>query len=165
MGLETLLIAGTIVSGVATVAQTMGTVSDAKAERERLYQQEVELNKIAAAESADAARRADKKAAEAIAAMEAIGGFGSYNDTRLQLEMAGLKGLDLARIESNRARQAANLLAARRSLANQAVGAVFGGLGQMAGNIIGYYGGKSILDADAVKKAEDLKKVQDLGSI
>jgi hypothetical protein len=162
MGLETLLIAGAIAGGVSTVVSTVGAVNEAEAEAERLYQQEVELNKIAAAEASDAAREADKKAAAAIAAMEAIGGFGSYNDTRLQLEMAGLKGLDLARIESNRARQAANLLSARKSALAAGQNAIFTGIGQLAGTTLSYYGGKSILQADKVKKVEDLNTTRDL---
>jgi hypothetical protein len=161
MGLATILLA---ISGAATVVQTVAGVEQAKAEQEDLYQQEIELNKIAASEAAEAARRADKKAAEAIAGMEAIGGYGSYNDHRLQLEIAGLKGLDLARIESNRSRQAAQLYAARRSVANAAVGQFFGGLGQFAGSVAGYYGTKKLLGVQKAQHDIELRRVQHLDS-
>lgn len=164
MGLETLLLAGTIASGVSAVAGTVAAVEQGKAEQDSLYQQEVELNKIAAGDAAEAARLADKKAAEAIAGMEAIGGYGSYNDTRLQLEMAGLKGLDIARIESNRARQAAQLQAARKSVANAVVGSFFGGVGQLAGTAISHVGGKKLLDTQQRQRDFDLHNTQQLDS-
>lgn len=138
MGIETALLVGAVVATAATVVSTVGEVEAIKAEQDASYLQETELNKIAAAEAGDATRRADKRAADAIAAMESLGGFGSYNDTRLQMEMAGLKGLDLARIESNRARQAAQLYQARRALGKQASGAVIKGVGSIASTWAGF---------------------------
>lgn len=164
MGIETALMVGMVASAATAAVSTYGAVQQAKAEQDAAYQQEVELNKIAASEASDAALRADKKAAEAMAAMEAMGGFGSYNDTRLQLEMAGLKGLDLARIESNRSRQAAQLYAARKSLANQAVNATIKGVGQMVGSVANYYGSMGLLDAQKTAQVAELENVQNLGS-
>ncbi len=154
---------GLIVSAASAAVSTYGAVQQAKAEQKQAYQQEVELNKIAASEASDAVDRADKRAAEAMAAMEAMGGFGSYNDERLQLEMAGLKGLDLARIESNRSRQAAQLYAARKSLANSAVNSTVKGIGQVAGSVANYYGQMGLLKELRAGRDEELANVSNLG--
>lgn len=76
--------------------------AQAKAEQEEFRRRQEEENRAAAADASDRALAAAKATAEGIAAMESIGGFGSVNDERLEMEIAGTAGLDLARIESNR---------------------------------------------------------------
>jgi hypothetical protein len=115
-----MIAAGLASNFLTTMAANDATAKQAEAEQEELRRQQEENNRIAAEEASDRAIEADKAAASAIAAMEAIGGFGSANDDRLQMEIAGVKGLDLARIEGNRTARNAALKASQQAVRTQA---------------------------------------------
>lgn len=115
-----MMAAGLASNFLTTMAANDATAKQAEAEQEELRRQQEENNRIAAEEASDRAIEADKAAASAIAAMEAIGGFGSANDDRLQMEIAGVKGLDLARIEGNRTARNASLRASQKAVRNRA---------------------------------------------
>ncbi len=118
MGLETFLIS-TGLSLLSTMSANKAAEKQAEAEQEELLRQEFEANKAATEEATDLAEARDREAAAARAAMEAIGGFGSVNDERAQMEIAGLKGLDLSRIEGNRSRQARQFQSGRKAAARK----------------------------------------------
>lgn len=120
MGIETFLIASVASGFLGSMQEQAGIKEQAEAQQEELRRQQEEANRQAAEEKSDLALEMDKRLASARAAMEAIGGFGSVNDERAQAEIAGLKGLDLARIEGNRSRQVDALKAAQRSVRKKA---------------------------------------------
>lgn len=121
MGGFELMIAGALAGKLlSSVGQKDAIADQAKNEMQELKRQQEEENKRAAAEKSDRAMQADKQAAQALAAMEAIGGFGSVNDDRLQMEIAGTAGLDLARIEGGRNARNAALRAAQKATRNAA---------------------------------------------
>jgi len=124
MGIETFLFASLGASLLGTIEQQSGIAAQAEAQQAELLRQEELANVQAAEDKSDTALRMDKALASARAAMEAIGGFGSINDENAQAEIAGLKGLDLARIENNRQNKTASLRASAAAVRAKAQGAI-----------------------------------------
>ena len=111
MGASAFLFASLGANFLTATEQQKAAAQSAKAQQAEILRQGEIVNVQAAEDKSDAALRMDKAMASARAAMEAIGGFGSINDERVQAEIAGLKGLDLARIENNRETKTASLQA------------------------------------------------------
>lgn len=124
MGVSVLLLASLGTSLLGTIQQQEGIAAQAEAQQAELLRQEELANVQAAEDKSDTALRMDKAAARVRAAMEAIGGFGSINDERSQAEIAGLKGLNLARIESNRLNKTAGIRASAAAVRAKSQGAI-----------------------------------------
>ncbi len=124
MGVEVFLLASLGASLLGTIQEQSGIADQAEAQQAELLRQEELANVQAAEDKSDTALRMDKAMASARAAMEAIGGFGSINDERAQAEIAGVKGLDLARIENNRKNKTASIRASAAAVRAKAQGAI-----------------------------------------
>ena len=118
MGLETFLIVSAASVGLSALSADQAqdaAYKQAEAEQEELFRQREEADRQAAREASDLAREMDAAAAKARVAMEALGGAGSVNDLRAQAEIAGLKSVDIARIEANRTNRAEALASAAKA--------------------------------------------------
>ena len=111
MATGALLAAVVVVAFLQARAEQEAISDQAEAQQEELTRQQGVANEIAQEDKSVLAAEADRQASSALVAMEVIGGAGSANDIRLQGEIGGVAGLDLARIEGNRRRE----IAARQS--------------------------------------------------
>ncbi len=155
MGVEVFLFASLGASLLGTIQQQSGIADQAAAQQAELLRQEELANVQAAEDKSDTALRMDKAMASARAAMEAIGGFGSINDERAQAEIAGLKGLDLSRIESNRMNKTASIRASAAAVRAKAQGAIDQASFDFLGSALQTGGDFALLsELDAARDAE-----------
>ncbi len=154
MGVEVLLLASLGTSLLGTIQQQSGIAAQAEAQQAELLRQEELANVQAAEDKSDTALRMDKAMARARAAMEAIGGFGSINDERAQAEIAGLKGLDLARIENNRENKTASIRANAASVRARAQGAIDKASFDFLGSALGTAGAFALRSEQAAAEEE-----------
>lgn len=137
MGIETALLVGSLASGLLSSMQGQSATQEAAAaEQDELRRQQEEANKRAAEDKSDRALEGDKAAAAATVAMAEVGGAGSLNDSRKQAEIAGLTGLDLARLEGNRTRKIGSLVAAQKSVRQKASAEITAARGKFFGDAL-----------------------------
>ncbi len=161
MGTPALLLASTGLSLLSSMSEQKAIEKQAQAEQTELVRQQNERDRIAAEEKADAVREADRRAAAAIVAMEARGGAGSQNEGRFAREIAGLKALDLSRLEGNRSADVASLQASIKASRNRAKSAISKSrasfLSDSLGNL-GQYNEFKERQADRDEDVEDARK-------
>ncbi len=103
------------VGAMSLFSSNKGEAQQFKADNREITRQQGTVNELAGEDKSDIAREADRAAASAMAAMEVVGGSGSQNEARLNAEIHGIKGIDLARLEGSRRREIAALQSRKES--------------------------------------------------
>lgn len=144
---------------LGSLQQQDAAMEQARAQQDEFVRQQNEVDRQAAEERSDIAREADKRAAAAIAAMEAIGGAGSINDARVQAEIAGIKAIDLSRLEGNRMRKVASLDASIQTARSKARATIAGAKGGFLSSALKGAGTALSIQADADQREFERKQL------
>ncbi len=99
----------------ALAAESEAAARQAEAEIEELDRQREFVDEEAATQKSARVRQADKDDATMQVGLVIMGGAGSVNEARLSQEVGYYEGLDIARLEGNRRRQAESLKASQES--------------------------------------------------
>ncbi len=149
MGIETMILIGISVAMMAVSTmfqnQALGDQNKALAEQNRLDQEELtrqqeEVNDQSDEQKSDTARRADADFASMIVAMADGGGAGGVNQLRLGVDIGGIEGINLARIEGNRRRQVESIQAQKQGSTISTRSQIKGNVNQGRINTINFLG-------------------------
>ena len=97
----------------AAAAQAEAAARQAEGEIKELDRQREFVDEKAAADKSERVRESDRMNASMLVGMADMGGEGTSNEARLSQEVGFYEGLDIARLEGNRTRQAESLRASQ----------------------------------------------------
>lgn len=142
-----LMAASTGFSFIQSMQEQSDIEQNVKDQQKEMLRQQKEANLRAQEEKSERAKIADKQFASAIVAMETVGGAGSQNEASILAEIAGNKGLDLARIEGNRRREISSLQSSSNAARKEGKAAIKASQAQFLstalGNAATYAGSKA----------------------
>jgi len=105
----------------ALAEQSKAAAIQAESEIKELDRQREFVDEEAATQKSARVREADRMEASMLVGMADMGGEGSANEARLSQEVGFYEGLDIARLEGNRTRQAESLKSQQVSAKNTAI--------------------------------------------